>query len=77
MGFKSSGEALLEITFGQRYPAFLVGHSTKNVAFGTLLPRFSTLDICYWAETFGTCYELERDLNNARTKRLAEIRLGL
>ena len=60
-----------------KYPAFLVGHSTQDVAVGTLLTRLLCLDKCSLARTFGTCHELERELNNSRTQLLAEIRLDL
>ena len=56
--FKSSGEARVESTIRQRYPAFLVGHSTQDVAVGILLPGFSILDKWSWAGTFHTCHEL-------------------
>ena len=39
-----SEEYRVASTFDQRYPAFLVGHSTQYVAFRTLLPMLSTLD---------------------------------
>ena len=41
--FKSSGEAHEASMFEQKYPDFLMGHSTQDVAVGTLLPGFSTL----------------------------------
>ena len=62
-------------TFDQRYPSFLVGQSTQDLAVGTLLPIFSTLEKWSRAGTFGTHHELERDLKNSRTQLPAEIRL--
>ena len=58
--FNSSGEARVESTFDQRYTAFIVGQSTRDVAVGTLLPGLSTLEKWYQEGTFGTCHELER-----------------
>ena len=75
--FKSSVEPRGESTFDQSYPAFLVGHSTKEMVVRTLPPRLSTLEECYQAETFGTLHELERELNNTRTPIPAEICLEL
>ena len=75
--FKLSGEVRVAITFYQHQHAFLVGHSSQDVAVSTLLPGLSTLDQCYRAKTFRTRHELERELKNARTKLLAEIRLDL
>ena len=68
--FKSSGEARVAKTFDQRYPEFFVGHSTQDVAAGTLLPVFSTLDKWYRSGTCVTLHELERELKNARTQLL-------
>ena len=73
MGFKLSGGTFLASTFDQRYPEFLVCHSILDMAVGNLPSRFSTLDKWYWAGTFGTRYELEREIKNARTQPLAEI----
>ena len=42
--FKSSGEDQMGSTFYQRYPDFLMVHSTRDVAVGTLLHGFSTLE---------------------------------
>ena len=41
--FKSSGEVCVASTYDQQYPAFLVGHSTRDVAVDTLLTGWSTL----------------------------------
>ena len=37
--FKSSGEASVASTFDHKYPTFLVGHSNRDMAVGTLLPK--------------------------------------
>ena len=58
--FKSSREAYVGSTFDQRYHAFLVRHSTRDVAVGIFLLVFSTLDKWSWEGTFGTHHELER-----------------
>ena len=42
--FNSSEESRVASNFYQQYPAFVVGQSTRDMAVGTLLPRFSTLD---------------------------------
>ena len=55
---KSSGEACVAITFEKRYPDFLVGHSTLDVAVGTLLPGLYTLDKWSQAGEFGTRHEI-------------------
>ena len=44
VGHKSSGESCVASTFDQRYPVFFVGHYTREVVVGTLLPGFSNLD---------------------------------
>ena len=75
--FMLSGEALVESTFDQQYLAFIVGHSTQDVAVGTLLPGLSTLGKFSWARTFGTRHKLEIELKNARTQFLEEIHLDL
>ena len=75
VNFKSSGEARVAITFDQRCPAFLVGHSTRDVDVGTLLSGFSTLDKWSRAGKSGNCHEPEIELKNARTQLLAEILL--
>ena len=41
---KSWVEAHMASTFDQRYPHFIVGHSTLDMDVRSLLPRFSTLD---------------------------------
>ena len=56
--FKSSGEASVTSTFDQRYPDFLVRHSTRDVAVIKLLPGLSTLEKWSQAGTFGTSCEL-------------------
>ena len=58
-------------TFDQRYPDFLVGHYTRYMAVGTLLPGFSTIDKWFWAGMFGTLHKLYRDINNDRTQLLS------
>ena len=63
-------------TFDQHYHVICFGQSNQDVAVGTLLPRLSDLDKWSQAGTFGTCHELERELNNSRTQILAETRLG-
>ena len=73
--YKSSGEAHVASTLDQQYPEFLVRYSTRYVAVGTLLPRLSTLDVWSWEGAFGTRHELDREINNARTQLLEEIRL--
>ena len=75
VGFKFSGKSGMASMFDQGYPAFLVVLSTQNVAAGTLLPVLSTLDQWSWAGKFGTWHELKREINNARTQILSEIRL--
>ena len=77
MNFKSSGESRVARNFYQRYPAFLVGHSTRDVVVGTLLPGLSTLDKWSQAGTFGTRHELDIELKNATTQLPAEICLYL
>ena len=64
-------------TFDQRYPAFLVGHSTRYVEVGTFLPGLSTLDKWSLAGTFGNHHELERELNNTSTQLISDIHLDL
>ena len=64
-------------TFYKRYPAFLVGTSTWDVAVGTLLPVLSTIDKWSQAGMFGIWHELDRDLKNLRTQILAEFCLDL
>ena len=75
VGFKSPGEYRVLSTFDQWYPVFLVGHSTEEVAVGTILTRFPTLYKYSWAGTFGTRHEMERYLKNSSTQLLVEIRL--
>ena len=36
--FKSSGESRVTSTFDQQNPAYIVGHSIRDVVVGTLLP---------------------------------------
>ena len=63
---KSWVEAHMASTFDQQYLEFIMGHSTRDMAVGTLLPKFSTLDKGYRSGMFGTCHQL-----------LAEILLDL
>ena len=65
-GFKKLGEARVARTFDQRYPYLLVGHYSRNVAVGTLLPGLSPLYMWSYAGAFGTNYELEREIRNTR-----------
>ena len=60
-------------TFDQRYPDFLVGHSTQDVYFGTLLPGFSTIEKLSWAGTFGNFHEMDIELKKTRTQLPAGI----
>ena len=75
--FKLSGEAYVAITFDQRYPAFLVGHSTRDMDIRTLLTVFSIIYKRSRAETFWTCHDLNRALKNSSIQPLAEIFLDL
>ena len=77
VNFNSSGESRVASTFDQQYPAFLLGHSTLDVAVGTFLQGFRTLDKCSRAGTFGNCHKLDKELKNSRTQLPAEIRLDL
>ena len=44
VGYKISIESHVTSTFYWRYPNFLVGHDSCDVAVAALLPVFSTLD---------------------------------
>ena len=78
MGKKVKGSNFKsEITFDQRYPYFIMGHSTQDVAFSTLLTVLSTIYKGSWVGTFWTHHELERDLKNTRTQLPAETHLDL
>ena len=54
VSYNTSGEAQVANTYNQCYPVFLVGHSSHDIAVGTLLPRLSTLDEWSRAGNFGT-----------------------
>ena len=50
--------------FFQRYNAFLVGHSTRDVAVITLLRGFFDLEKRPWSWTFENLHETEREFKN-------------
>ena len=54
-----------------------MGKSSQEVAVGTILPGFPTLEEWSQAGMFGNRNELDRDINNNRTQLLSEIRLDL